>query len=192
MRKLFVFVLAASLLSACTKDPLEPGPSPLPVMRYNDLQNAEVRFSQAKSVDIDNDGKADFYFGVTLVGDPLLKRDRWQYIAHSKVGTHLLNDEHDQSPMLHKGDWVYASQPGYQWFEISAIVLAEKIVTMTETYWEGLWKNAAHKYLPVQLQKDQKTYNGWIELSFDAGSEKLILHRSAISTEANKAVKAGF
>ena len=44
--------------------------------------------------------------------------------------------------------------------------------------------------LPACINKDEKPYHGWIEISFDTVAEKLILHKAAISTEANKTVKA--
>lgn len=191
MRRLFIFAIAV-LAFACHKDKLDPLPAPHPVMHYKDLQNAEVVYSKSKAVDIDDDGHNDFLFGVSLVGDPILQRDRLQYLAHSKVGTNLLNNDQDQSPVLNKGDLISTTHQGYQWFEISAIVLAEKITTMKDSFWEGLWKNASHNYLPVQINKEGKLYQGWIEISFDTVAEKLILHKAAISTEANKTVKAGF
>ena len=49
-----------------------------------------------------------------------------------------------------------------------------------------------HKYLPVQLNKNNKLYNGWIELSFDSAASKLVLHKAAFSAEENKDVKAGY
>jgi hypothetical protein len=191
MRRLWMFTIAIFVF-ACNKEKPEPLPAPHPVMHYKDLQNSEVFYSKPKAVDMDDDGNNDFQFGVLLVGDPILQRDRLQYLAYSKVGTNLLNNEKDQSPVLKKADFISTAHQGYQWFEISAIVLAEKITTMTDSFWEGLWRNALHKYLPVQIKKNEKLYNGWIEVSFDTVTEKLILHKAAISTEANKTVRAGF
>src|SRR5439155_20250618 len=103
----------------------------------------------------------------------------------------LLNYQVDESPMLQKGDSIALSHPGYNLWEISSIVLAEKIIDNNGNHWEGLWKNADHQYLPVQVEKNNKLYHGWIELSFDTTREVMILHKSAISTEENKTVKAG-
>jgi hypothetical protein len=161
-------------------------------MKYTNLQEATVDHLHPRSVDIDKDGINDFSFGVLLVGDPVLERDRLQFLAHSKPNTNLLNNNEDQSPVLNRLDIISKTHSGYEWFEISAIVLAEKITTMAESFWEGLWKNATHKYLPVQVKKNNKFYNGWIELSFDANTEQLILHRAAISTEENRDAKAGY
>jgi hypothetical protein len=59
------------------------------------------------------------------------------------------------------------------------------------TFWDGLWKNVNHKYLLVQIKKEGKPYFGGIELSFDKRTEVVILHKTAISKEPYKAVKAG-
>jgi len=170
-----------------------PYPVTQPQMHYTDLQNAEMRHNQPFALDIDGDGSTDFLFSTLLVGDPILQRDRLQFIAHSKIGTNLLNNDNDQSPVLNNGDKISLIQTGYEWFELSAIVLAEKITGMTEPmHWAGLWKYATHRYLPVQLKKNGKFYNGWIELSLDSLSEKLVLHKTAISIEAGKDIKAGY
>ncbi|MBO9564747.1 MAG: hypothetical protein J7621_18355, partial [Niastella sp.] len=58
-------------------------------------------------------------------------------------------------------------------------------------YWEGAWKQVHHQYLAIQIVKDNKRYNGWVEVSFDTAGEKLVLHKAAISKEAEKAVIAG-
>lgn len=191
MKLIMTAVIIAFFCSSCSKEHSVP-PVPHPVMHYKNLQNAAVSYSHPAFIDVDDDGVNDFSFGVILVGDPLLQRDRLQFLANSKVNTLLLNNEQDQSPVLNKNDSVAVVNPGYQWFEISSIVLAEKITTMTGFSWEGLWITAAHKYLPVQLKKGEQFYNGWIELSFDTANEKLILHRAAISTERAKTIKAGF
>jgi hypothetical protein len=194
MRKLFFAIIASLSFIACKKEDLQTNPpvDSHPQMLYKDLQNASVKYLQAKGIDVDNDGSTDFAFSVQLVGDPLLQRDRWQFIAHSGVNRNLLNDANDNSPMLNRMDAITKQMSGYTWYEISAIVLAEKIVTNNGNYWDGVWKNADHKFLPIQLKKEGKYFHGWIELSFNAAEEKLVLHRSAISKEEEKTVKAGY
>ena len=192
MRKILILIASSVSLIACSKKPpLNPPATSHPVMTYKKLSDKEVKYGQNQYIDIDNDGSIDFKFAVLLVGDPILQRDRVQFYANSGIKRNLLNNQVDESPMLNKGDSIGKTHEGYTWWEISAIVLAEKIVTDNGSHWEGLWKNADHKFLPIQVEKSNKLYHGWVELSFNTTDEKLILHKAAISTEADKSIQAG-
>lgn len=193
MAKYFtVFLFAVLVLSACEKDNEDNVPKPHPVMQYKDLHNAEVKIGQPQRLDLDDDGITDFNFGVLLLGDPILQRDRLQFYAFSKPERNLLNNENDESPVLGRLDIISQNIPGYKWFDISAIVLAEKIMETNNSFWSGLWKTASHKFLPVQVKRNNKLYNGWIEISMDTNGEKLILHRSGLSLLQDADVKAGY
>jgi hypothetical protein len=192
MRKVLIAATISILFAACKKEKAEAPITAQPEMMYKNLQNSEVKYQQAKGVDIDNDGANDFWFAVQLVGDAVLERDRLQFLVNSGIKRNLLNDANDESPMLNKSDVISKVHPGYQWWEISWIILAEKITDYNGSYWQGKWKNADHKYLPVQLEKNGNLYHGWIELSFNSTTEKLILHNAALSKEADKSVKAGW
>ena len=195
MNRLIVLALALLLffLSSCDKEVCEEPAYPLPALHYTDLHNVEVKSGTFTRVDVDGNGTTDFSFETLLVGDPILKRDRLQFYAESKVETYLPVNGSEQVPMLSQGEWVRAEHPGHTWYEISAIVLAEKITPMDGApYWDGMWKAAAHKFLPIMIRKEGVLrYYGWVELSFDTAAGKLILHRAAIATEANKEVRAG-
>ena len=192
MRKILIIVTASVLMLACSKKPpINPPDASHPLMAYQNLAGKEVKYGQVQYVDIDNDGSNDFKFGVLLVGDPILQRDRVQFYVNSGIKRNLLNNQVDESPILSKGDSVKKFHTGYTWWEISTIVLVEKIIENTGSHWEGLWKMAEHEYLPIQIEKNNKLYHGWIELSFSNTAEKLILHKAAISTEEDKAVQAG-
>lgn len=192
MMKVLLTIASGIFLFSCKK-PVCPEPPIVthPQMFYKDLQNAEVKYLQPKFVDIDNDGSADFRFAVQLVGDPVLQRDRIQFLVTSGIQRNLLNNAQDESPVLNKFDSIKQNHPGYTWWQISSIVLAEKIVTYSGNSWEGLWKNANHNFLPVQVEKNGKLYHGWIELSFSTAEEKLILHKSALCKEEYKGILAG-
>jgi len=192
--KQFLFIAALALsLMACNKEkpPVKPPVVSHPQMAYKDLQNQEVKYGQYQYIDVDNDGSRDFLFNVQLVGDPVLQRDRMQFNANSGIKRNLLNNQIDESPMLNRGDTISKNHSGFTWWEISSIVLAEKVIYNNGNSWEGLWKNADHKYLPIQVDKNGKLFHGWIELSFNTAEEKLILHRAAISTEEDKGILAG-
>lgn len=192
MKKIYLAIFTLAFLAGCQKDEIIK-PVIDPEMQYTDLHDSVVSSNQFVNVDIDADGKRDFSFETLLVGDPILQRDRLQFYANSKIGTNLMNDENDQSPVMQKGELISLNPSGYTWWEISAIVLAEKIDPLVGSpYWDGPWKNASHKYLPVQVKKNELIYQGWIELSMNTEAGQLILHKAAISREAGKNIKAGY
>jgi hypothetical protein len=186
---LLVIVLASCDKETCIEQPTDPVH---PAMIYKDLSDAVVKYGMGQAIDVDNDGSIDFRFRVELVGDPILQRDRMQFQATSTIKRNLLNDADDQSPMLQKNELIKPVFPGYTWYEISSILLVEKITTLTTTYWQGRWKEAAHHYLPIQVEKSGHLYQGWIEISFDQQNERLLIHRSAICKVEDVEVKAGF
>jgi hypothetical protein len=190
MKYLLPILTTAIILSSCYGDYEEVFNQP--AMHYIDLQDKKITFGTSQQLDIDANGTTDFTFYTLLVGDPILQRDRRQFYIGSKVKTNLLNDVNDESPVLIKGEPIMVNHPGYTWYEISAIVLTEKITPVTQPpFWQGRWSEADHKYLPVQLDKGGKLYMGWIELSMNKTTEALTLHRAGISLVPNSVVRAG-
>jgi len=195
MKKICSIALAVLLLAACKKERTsQPEISvPHPVMQYLDLHDESIGFGQVKIIDINNDGTDDFLVSTLLVGDPILERDRRQYYISSGTTSRILQNTNSESPILTRNDEIKLQHPGYEWFEVNSLLLAEKIIPMIgNPFWQGSWKNVSHKYLPVQLKKNGSVYNGWVELSFDMVQERIVLHKAAICTEAGKPIKAGF
>jgi hypothetical protein len=193
MNKYFFSAVLLMVIAGCKKDSVQPIPVPVhPLMFYKDLGNFEVSKGLSLTLDFDNDGISVCSFSVQLVGDPIMKVDKLQYYVSSRIKRNLLNDQNDESPILNKYDLIKNEHPGYTWYELSFILLTQKIISDGGNTWLGLWKNADHKYLPFQIVKDNNLFHGWIELSMNTVTGKLILHRSGISTEANKEVKAGY
>ena len=161
-------------------------------MRYTDLLNTEVKAGTYKRVDLDGDGTNDLLFNTLLLGDAIGQRDRLQFYANTGIDTYQPVNEHEECPILTRDAAITFQYPGFTWYDITAIVLAEKVMLVSgETYWDGLWKSASHRYLPVQVKKNGQSFLGWVEMSFDKTAEKLILHRAAISTLAEREIKAG-
>lgn len=186
----FAILLMLGLIS-CEKKPVNPV-EPAPLMRYTDLANFEITQGKVRTIDLDGDGRKDFGFETMLVGDPILQRDRLLYIVFSTIGTFLLNNVQDETPPLSSGGRIGFSHPGFEWNEVSSLPLAEKLMFASgEISWDGLWKSARHKFIPLHIKSSGQVFFGWIEVSFDRAGEKLILHRAAISREAGKEVVAG-
>ena len=183
--------LTVAIAVACMKRAAEEVPHP--AMHYTYLNDLEVKMNEYSHVDVDGNGSPDYTFHTMMVGDPVLKRDRQQFLVGSKIETSLLNDNNDQSPKLSKGDMIGLREEGYSWYEISSLLLTEKIISEGGvTKWQGLWKEANHNFLPVQVIRNGQRYLGWIEISFDLENQQLILHKSAICLESGKEIKAGY
>jgi hypothetical protein len=183
-------LLLLGMLS-CKKQPVKPIET-LPQMNYTDLANFEITQGRWRTIDLDGDGKKDFGFKTTLVGDGVLQRDRLLFEVFSTINTYLLNNEHDETPPLSSGVKIGFTHPGFEWNEISSLTLAEKVTFASgEITWDGIWKSANHKFIPLHIKSNGQVYFGWIEVSFDRAGEKLILHRAAISREAGIEVQAG-
>ncbi|NII24358.1 hypothetical protein HB364_04680 [Pseudoflavitalea sp. X16] len=192
----YALVLAALSLAGCKKDGA-PAPSkpvkPQPEMIYTDLQNRELKFQQAQVIDLNKDGAADIGFSTWYIGDPVEREDEVLFFAGSYIHSLLLVDDANGSPAFKSGDVIPVSNyPGHTWYQVAQVEMAMKNTPESgQPYWEGAWKQVSHQYLAIQVVKEGKRYNGWIEVSFDTAGEKLILHKAAICKEAEKAVVAG-
>ncbi len=194
MKKILALAIPVLLIASCKKENTNhPPPLSHPEMRYTDLKNVSVKFGQQKSLDINGDNSIDLLFSTALVGDPVFRRDKRRYYVNASFDVFSLVNEEEETPVLNNGDAVtIRKHPGFNWYNASSLILAEKIIEETgPAHWEGNWKNASHKYFAVQVRKNDLLYNGWIEASFKTDTEELILHRAAIAVEPGKDIKAG-
>lgn len=189
MMKIFSMILiAVFFLMSCDK-PINVDPQ----MLYTDLGNKTVGFNESYSIDLNKDGVTDVRFHTLLVGNPISKQDKRKYLVSSKINCLLPINSNENAPLLFKGEVVPLENfSGYIWYGIAQIELAQKVIGATgDPFWEGLWKSCNHNYLPIQVKSDNQRFNGWVELTFDRNTEKVILHRAAISKLAESEVIAG-
>lgn len=192
---LLALVLLASL-AGCKKKlvapstPVEPPPVEMQVIALN---NVTAGRQEPRVIDIDGNGTADVTFVFMLVGDPLMQADKYQFYASGGFYTSFPVNTSEEMPMLQSGQEIgNSSFPGFEWYNASAIMLAQKVITMSNPpYWTGAWKNSSHAYFPFYILKGDKKYFGWFEISFDTTLEKVILHRAAVAKQPEKVVKAG-
>ena len=194
MKIFFGLLLPVLLLAACDdKDIIQLPTQVHPKIYYTELNNVTIKFGQLKSLDIDGDNTKDLLFSTVLVADPIARVDKKRYFVTASFDVFSLVNEEEETPVLNSGDTItIKNHPGFNWYNASSLVLAEKIIEETgPAHWEGNWKNADHKYFPVQVRKHELLYNGWVEVSFKMDAEEIVLHRAAIAVEAGKDIKAG-
>jgi hypothetical protein len=193
-----LIILSFAVLISCKKEsvvrPPVPTPEPVVEMLYTNLNNAEVKYSPSGVwVDLDNDNRPEVLFEVMLVGDFINKKDMYRFNIVTSIRTNVPVNINEQIPVFLKGATIRIENfEGTNWYGASEITLMEKVVfENSAVVWRGNWLTVQKSYLPVQLNKNGKWHNGWIELTADHQNEKLILHRAAISKEPEKIIKAG-
>ncbi len=186
-----VFIL---ILGSCKKENPEEPVLPHPEMEYFNLDNRNIKAGEPGfSIDVNHDGRKDIAFSTLLVGDPLNQVDKLQFLVSTNIQVNLPVNGNEEIPVINTHERIVLENfGGYHWFELASIVLVQKIISNIEpVVWLGPWKNAMHKFVPFQVVDNGKRYNGWVEISVDIIGEKIILHKAAISKEANRIVKAG-
>lgn len=189
MKKGILFFSAIFFLLSCKKPVVNKNPGIL----YTDLGGKEIKFHDILFLDLNKDGQSDIFFSTLYVGDPIAKQDKEKYLVRSSVNSFLPINSNEFAPILNKGENVPIENfSDFSWYEVAQVELAQKVTGVTgPPFWEGEWKDAKHKYLPIQIKVNNQRFNGWIELSFDSEGEKIILHKAAISSEAEKEIRTG-
>lgn len=161
-------------------------------MQYTDLQDRTSGMGQPVLLDLDGDGQRDLGFSTIVVGDPQLPGDKLQFYATGSFNTYFPINDNEETPLLAPGAPIHiAAFSGYNWYNAPSVMLVQRVEMVNGfVYWLGNW-NLMHRILPFYILRDNSRYFGWIELSFDTATQKTILHRSAVSLEAEKGVKAG-
>ncbi len=177
------------LFNACKKNEQRPPVKTEPTVSYINLSDTSIPFNGYASFDLNKDGQKDVAFGTQMVGDVINKQDKKQWLVITSFYSSLPVNESEQIPMMNLFDTVaVANFSGYNWYNASSILLVQKVITSETNFWEGDWKNASHRFVPLQVAKGNTLYNGWVEISFSQAAEKMILHKAAISNEANREV----
>jgi hypothetical protein len=197
--RLHIFIKYFTLLSflfvfaSCKKEKTIPANTDHPVMKVIELNDQQAGPGQTFLADIDMDGIRDLGFSTMLVGDPLLPGDKLQFYVTGNFDTWFAFNNADQSPLLKPDQDIHFNKfPGFLWSNAPALMLAQKVELVNgNIYWEGDWKTASHDYLPFYILRNGQRFFGWIELSFSMTMQKIIIHRIAVSTEAEKTIKTG-
>ena len=192
IRTAAIFILV--IITGCGKTVQPTPPQEIhPQMSYIDLADTAIVFGRKASFDLDVNGEKDVYFSTQLVGDPIYQQDKRQWLLSGSLNTVFPVNTIESIPVLQLNDSIHSNAfSGYNWYNVGDLLLTQQIISMNiPPYWAGDWKEAAHRFMPIQINRNNALYNGWVELSFNITNEKLILHKAAVCKEVNKAIKAG-
>lgn len=184
------------LFTACRKNDHYAYPTNPSVveMEYVNLLDKKIKRNEPAAVlDLNKDGQYDLIFGVQLVGDALNQADKTQFNVSSSFYTNLpININEHIMPMERLQNIPLDNFNAHQWYNVGHSTLVEKNEFVSGTIiWRGVWQEAIKKYLPFQVTKNGLRYNGWVEISVDTINQELVLHRAAISKQAEQEVQAG-
>jgi hypothetical protein len=203
MKTLSLLAVLLCLLAACQKTPpqtpptlpVTPNPDTIPStgMDTTNFNNREIVFGgRGLRMDLNRDGISDFVLLTERYGDYLLQIDYLRFCISPYEESDLPINHNDEIPMLAANSVIGATHfPGYGWYTMTNVVLAQQVITRDATWWEGPWKDKFNQYVPLRIRKGGKAYYGWLEISFNSSTGKLIAHRAAISRQADTPVVAG-
>ena len=193
MKRVALVIGVIWMLAACKKSTVQQPDAPHPAMNYINLSDTAISFGRFASFDLDGNGVKDISFSTLLVGDAVNRQDKKQFLVATAQFTYLPVNSEEAIPVMQAADEIPVHNfNGYTWFDISYILLAQKLIGIDKPpYWEGQWKAAAHRFIPLQIKRANALYNGWVEIRFSAAEEKIYLHRAAVCKEAGVTIKAG-
>ena len=192
--------LALSLvgLFSCSKNSVSDNTEstqPIATMGFKNLNNLEINSaSKLVVLDVNDDGDFDLSFDVKRDNeDPKMIRQARFQVASSFYSSLPLNTNGEVEPMIQSTYIPTENFKGNTWQKEKTATLIEKNISESGTIrWSGNWANVGKKYLAFQLQKNNDRFSGWIELTEDVFSNKIILHKAAYSKVSGKTIKAGF
>lgn len=192
MKRTFLCAALAVLLFSCDKEKDDEA-NTTPVFEYTDLQDRSVTYANPALLDLDKDGTADFSITTILIQSN--STGYLQFRAGSAGTARLLLNEDEYTVVLDSNVVITkGNQDAFVWSPVGTAILSALDLDKEPTdnnSWSGPWKNAQEKYLPVQLVKQNKVYNGWIRMSHKSNSSEFLLHEAAISKTPNISIKAG-
>ncbi len=196
MSKYFtILLLAGTLITGTSCSKKDNGSLPQTDIRYMNLNNKLVKYNQHLSVDLDQDGVYDFRIATELTERGL---DDVLYHFVSATGANRVLVKNDGEPARKDSGLLIstANEGNFTWDALEPAILVTRVYPAWDiysNYFEGSWFQQTNKYLPVQLVKEGKRYNGWIRFSFQGSSvdKGIIVHDAAYNKIAEQPIKAG-
>lgn len=188
---ILVAMTMMSIISCSEKEPISPPKSIL----YINLNNTAVTSNNVLSIDLDSDGTTDFVVTKELRETDAGQDDILEFRVIAAQQNRVLVQDNGTPARKEAGVIIRSEdENGYQWDATTPAVIINRMLTPdpANSYWEGSWLQQFNKYLPIQLLKEGKKYNGWLQLSFsDVLPSRIIVHDAAFNKIADQPIQAG-
>lgn len=191
-KQLLLISCATLLMMSCSK---KETPVPQTSVEYLNLNNTVVTANNVLTIDLDKDGTADFTVTKELREGDAGENDLLEFRVTS-VGQHRILMLDNGTPARKEEGVLIKNEDElpYRWDPLLSAALVTRVLTLdiANSYWQGEWMNQYNKYLAVQLIKDGKAYQGWIQISFSQIlPTRIIVHDAAYNKIAGQPIKAG-
>ena len=178
---LLFFVSTFFTLSSCE----EGDGNPVDGITIINLGDSEVLYNQSQSIDVDGDGDIELSFVSVLAQENSTNQLQFRVLP---LGANRVFEAGGRAVMLNEGQEIAPGNP----FEKNVAPLVAKVESNGSVTWQGDWLNANNHYVGFQIQlTDGGVRYGWVRLSFNQASEKLIIHEVAYRYKSNTGLRAG-
>lgn len=178
---LLFFVSTFFTLSSCEEGDVNP----VDGITIINLGDSEVLYNQSQSIDVDGDGDSELTFVTVLAQENNTNQLQFRVFP---IGANRVFEAGGRALMLNEGQEIVPGNP----FEKNVAPLVAKVESNGSVTWQGDWLNANNHYLGFQIQlADGSVRYGWVRLSFNQASEKLIIHELAYRHKSNTGLRAG-
>ncbi|PKA83131.1 hypothetical protein ATE92_1279 [Ulvibacter sp. MAR_2010_11] len=193
-----ISILGISLVGCSTDDNSEP--TPIPEKIYYQIDGRKVFAGDPAPIELDlnSDGVVDYTIFAVLTansnGDQL-------YVGINPIGANLIksgppNDNHflnmgflvRQNPNSIINNELSGNQI---WTSDHSILVLRQTFNDGSTEYEGDWRDESETMVAIKHIKNQQSYYGWLNLSFDKKTEYITLVDYAYNEETEKSIKAG-
>ncbi len=179
LKLLFLIALVVVLSSCDTSSHLPDGVTTVP------LGNSAVYINQSQSLDIDGDGDTDLSFVTVLTQEDGTTQLHYRVFP---TASNRVFEVGGRALMLTRGQLIEPGNP----FDKNVAPLVTRVEATGSYSWQGDWLHADNHYLGfLHRMSDGGAQYGWVRLSFDRASEKLILHEFGYRIRSNQGIAAG-
>lgn len=161
--------------------------------------NTVFDYRRHQSLDINEDGKTDYYFTTELFeinGSPYL----YFYVNQKGAfGNHILLKSGPDTDVdglwaqpLNSGEKITAEvSANLEWHSYRSGLLINISETDIEKTYEGLWVDKKQRYLGIKFMRNGQTHYGWVKLSHDKNQDEILIESYAYNSSPNKSIRAG-